>query len=275
MAEHPYLLGHGEREWSRLEEQHRLWRDTLFEPLRRLGIGPGMRVLEVGCGNGVLLADLARLVGRHGRAWGVERDPLAAEAARQRVEKMPQAVVLQGDLFGKLPGPADAVVARWVFSFLGRPAEAVRHLAAALRPDGLLVIQDYDHDGLRLHPRKPAVDRVIEAFRAAYRARGGDLWIGLKLPGHFARAGLELELVEPAVKAGPPGSAPFRWVERFLFEHIDTVVSDGHLAPADRVAFERAWREAAEDPATLLVTPIQLTLAARRRRVGAGPGGAG
>ena len=73
-----YLLGHADREHSRLAEQHTLWRDGLLATLAECGLGPASRVLEVGCGGGHLLADLAT----RAAAEGLERDPSAVVRAR-------------------------------------------------------------------------------------------------------------------------------------------------------------------------------------------------
>jgi SAM-dependent methyltransferase len=255
-----YFLGHHEREWDRLAAQHALWGPTFVAALREAGIGRGASVLEVGCGAGDLLADLAGLVGPDGRVAGLERDEAAAARARTRV---PQAVITVGDLrTHALGGPWDAVVARWVLSFVPDWRAAAERMVAALRPGGLFAVQDYVHDGFLVWPRHPAIDRVIAAYRAAYADRGGDLWLGASLPGLLTARGL-VSSVRPEIRAGRPGEHVWRWVERFLHEHIDTVVASGHLTEGERAAFERAWTLRLGQTDAILFTPTQVTVLAR------------
>jgi protein-L-isoaspartate(D-aspartate) O-methyltransferase len=49
---------------------------------------PGLRVLEVGSGSGYLLALLAELTGADGEVFGVEVDPVLADAARVRLRDL-------------------------------------------------------------------------------------------------------------------------------------------------------------------------------------------
>lgn len=260
MASDAYLLGHQVSEWERLEQQHLLWRDSLLDPIRALGLPKDAALFEVGCGPGALLADLAALTG--GPVAALERDPDAAARARERLGG--RADVRVGDLYdADLGGPWDMLVARWVFSFLPDPARALARLWQAVKPGGYVVLQDYDHDALGVWPKDPAVDRVIEAFRAAYRAHGGDLWVGARLPQWFAELGSPAE-VYPHVRAGHAGDPVWLWVERFLFGHIETVVAAGHLAEDEQAEFVRAWRRLRERPGALLFTPLQVTLVARR-----------
>jgi SAM-dependent methyltransferase len=255
-----YLLGHRAAEWDRLQHQHGVWADSVLDPIAALGLPRDAAIFEVGCGPGALLADLAELT--HGPVAALERDPEAARVARERLGD--RARVEVGDLYqAELGGPWDLIVARWVFSFLPDPARALERLWAVTKPGGFVVLQDYDHDGLGAWPKDPAIDRVIDAFRAAYRASGGDVWIGATLPQHFARLGARADVL-PFVRSGYVDDPIWVWVERFLFEHIDTVVTGGQLAEADRSAFEAAWRKLRETPGALLFSPIQVTLIARR-----------
>jgi hypothetical protein len=56
----------------------------------------------------------------------------------------------------------------------------------------------------------------------------------------------------------------WRWVERFLHEHLGTLEDAGHLAADEAEAFRDAWAGTRAVPGALLVTPAQLTVVARR-----------
>jgi SAM-dependent methyltransferase len=258
-----YLLGHDATEQERLFHQHVLWRGTLLPTLEQVGVRPGASVLEVGCGTGVLLADIAEMVLPTGLAAGLERSHDAAEAARGFLGD--RATVVEGDLMETdLEGPWDVVVARWVLSFVPDTARAIARLAEALRPGGALVIQDYNHDGLGTWPVEPALVRAIDAVRAAYRARGGDLFVANRVPGLMQAAGLRVEGMGPHVMASGPGGGPFQWVERFFLDHLASWVADGHLTQAESDACRAAWDRLRARPDAVLYTPMVVTIVGRR-----------
>ncbi len=265
-----YLLGHGEHEWDRLDEQHLVWRHTLLDALAPLGIGPGSRLLEVGCGNGVLLRDLASIVGPRGRAVGIERDPSAVARARQTLAELPWAEVRQDDLFELHPAdPADAfdlVVARWVLAWLPTPERALAHLVPQLRPGGLLLVQDYDYDSIRLEPPQAALVHLFEAMTQGYALNGGDVWCAVRLPRLYVEAGLELIEVEPHCKAGGPDSGVFRWAERFFRQHVQRLVDDGLLSAAERDASLTGWDTARATPGSVFFSPLVVNVVGRRPR---------
>jgi ubiquinone/menaquinone biosynthesis C-methylase UbiE len=55
--------------------------------LRLLGARPGERVLEIGCGSGATLRDIARSVGPAGTVVGIDPSPAMAARAAQRVAR--------------------------------------------------------------------------------------------------------------------------------------------------------------------------------------------
>lgn len=116
--------------------EHEATFDATFAPITEavLGaaaIGPGQRVLDVGCGTGTLLAAAAAA---GAEPVGVDLSPAMAQAARLRV---PSAVVLLADvqttdLLAAAPGrPFDRVVSRFGVMFFDEPGTAFAGIRAA------------------------------------------------------------------------------------------------------------------------------------------------
>jgi SAM-dependent methyltransferase len=82
-----YILGHDRDELDRLIYQARFFGDLTEEVLRRAGVGPGMTVLDVGCGTGDVSFLAARLVGPTGTVVGVDRSAEAVAVAERRARE--------------------------------------------------------------------------------------------------------------------------------------------------------------------------------------------
>ena len=87
----PYALGYSDDEFKRLERQGGYYRDLTEDVLVRAGIGPGMRVLDIGCGVGDVSLIAGRLVGPTGSVLGVDRSSEAIETAARRTAQAGQA----------------------------------------------------------------------------------------------------------------------------------------------------------------------------------------
>lgn len=67
MADGTYVLGHSDAELRRLETQARVKDPITRRFFVEAGVGPGMRVLDVGSGAGDVALLLAELVGESGQ----------------------------------------------------------------------------------------------------------------------------------------------------------------------------------------------------------------
>jgi ubiquinone/menaquinone biosynthesis C-methylase UbiE len=153
---------------------------------------PGGTVVEVGCGTGITLADLAAAVGPGGRAFGFEPQPVFAELARRRLAErgLGQASVEIGTAEAIPLGDAsvDAAVAQTVLVHVPRAAAAVAEMCRVVRPGGRVASIDQDGDALVIdHPDKELTRRLV-AFSSDHRYADG--WTGRRLPRMFRAAGL-------------------------------------------------------------------------------------
>ena len=80
-----YVLGSSDAEHERLIRQAIRLAPITERFFREAGIGPGLRVLDLGSGVGDVAMLVARLVGVSGDVVGVERDARSINRARRRV----------------------------------------------------------------------------------------------------------------------------------------------------------------------------------------------
>jgi SAM-dependent methyltransferase len=85
-ADPTYIMGHSAEERERLIQQAGFFGPITARFLHTAGIGPSMRVLDVGCGVGDVTLLCADLVGPEGAVVGVDRDPAALGRGRERMQ---------------------------------------------------------------------------------------------------------------------------------------------------------------------------------------------
>jgi SAM-dependent methyltransferase len=164
------------------------------------GIGPGMSVLDVGCGSGDVSLLLVKLVGNEGHVTGIDRDGPSLEIARERVCKLhlPNVTFIRQDICSLSPGsgPFDAAVSRRVIMYLPDPVDAIRRIAGTVRPGGVVALLEHDATMVpgRLKPL-PLQEQVSGWIRKTIECEGADIHIGFNLPFFFEKAGLTVEHV--------------------------------------------------------------------------------
>jgi ubiquinone/menaquinone biosynthesis C-methylase UbiE len=162
--------------------------------LRFTGLRPGHRVLEIGCGTGVVLRDIARLVGPRGTVVGVDPSRTVLAAARQLCGRRPgcAAIALRLGAGEQLPFRArrfDATVAVTVLLHVADPLRVVAEMARVTRPGGVVAVQDQDFGTVALaHPDRDLTDRIMRGVATAIYE---EPYSGRRLPGLLRAAGLE------------------------------------------------------------------------------------
>jgi SAM-dependent methyltransferase len=244
--------------------------ETLFDAASRrylagLGVGPGWRCLEAGCGAGSLAVWLADQVGPTGHVLATDRDTrFLTEHGRANLEVRRHDLVtdpLEADSF-------DLAHARAVIEHVPERGRALANLVAALRPGGWLVIEDVDFAGptiaalMRYVRPRSAVDvseRVFRAVEALFRAVGGDPGYGAELPGALLDLGLEqtgCEIHTPVLNGGTgPG-----WVSLTAEQLGPRMVAAGLAGQDDVDEFRRLCAQ----PSFRYAPPLMVTAWGRR-----------
>ena len=166
-------------------------RDTY---LGLLGISAGERVLDVGCGSGVVTREIARRVGPAGLAVGLDPSPALLAVARELADQTglgDRVEFHEGDAL-RLPFPDrsfDAAVCVTVLSHVPNGEAAIPELVRVLRSGGRLGVFDFDADMTTFtHPDRGLTRRIVAAASDATAVNG---WLVRQLPMLFQRAGLE------------------------------------------------------------------------------------
>ncbi|MFZ5890816.1 MAG: class I SAM-dependent methyltransferase [Myxococcota bacterium] len=107
-----------------------------------LALRPGQSVVDVGCGTGQTLLDLAAQVGRNGRVLGIDVSEVMVERARQRVaqsrRKNIEVALSDAEQHAFAPASWDAVFSRFGIMFFDDTRAACENLVSALREGGRL-----------------------------------------------------------------------------------------------------------------------------------------
>jgi len=140
-----YVLGHTDREQSRLIRQARVLAPATEHFLRDAGIVSGMRVLDIGCGVGDVTMLVARLVGPQGKVVSIDLDQASICTAQRRAAALgiDNATVRQADISAFTDvEPFDAIVGRLVLEFLPDPAATIKRLCGLLQSGGIMAFQE-------------------------------------------------------------------------------------------------------------------------------------
>lgn len=231
-----YAIRGGVEGRERLRILSRVMRPTTLALFDRIGIRRDARCLDVGCGGGDVTLDIARVAAPQGSAVGTDIDE--TKLALARAEASDQGVrnveFRNGDASGSLGSAEfDVVYARFLLTHLSDPAACVARMREAVRPGGLVVVEDVDFTGHFSYPASAALQRYIQLYSGTVLARGGDANIGPRLPSLLLDAGIErigMNVVQPSGLEGET-----KLINPITMQSIaDAVLQEG-LATADEI----------------------------------------
>jgi SAM-dependent methyltransferase len=252
MSNDLYVHGTQPEEQSRLTRLNGLLNEG---SLREIGPRPGERMLDVGSGLGQFARAVAKITGV--TAIGIERSAAQIAECMRQASAAGEAHLVEpreGDALS-LPlrdeewATFDIAHARFLLEHVRDPLEVVRAMVRAVRPGGRIVLEDDDHDILRLWPEPAGVVEIWKGYMRSYDRAGNDPYVGRRLVQLLHQAGAEPRRNTWIFFGSSAGHPDFElYVENLalILEQAEasivaTGTSESDLRAA--VAALRAWKE--------------------------------
>lgn len=202
-------------------------RQSVRAAVPELGLGPGQRLLDVGCGGGLHLGLFARAVAPGGQIVGLDldADSLALAAEHWAGEIAAGTIALREGDHDAIPardGEFDLAWSSAVLHHAERPATLLGEMARVVRPGGLVAVLDSDTGGsFPVLPWPPALEQRLRAASLAGQEANfhGKLghhfagYVGRQLPRLLREAGLRDIQLHALPEVDHPPLSPQREAE--------------------------------------------------------------
>jgi len=226
-----YVIKGGEAGKSRLNILAAVMERYTRALLLALGVNEGKSFIDYGAGGCHVAMLAAGIAGAKGRAVAVDADAailqLAAQEAKERgIENLEFVAAAIEDHHCR--DEFDFAYARFLLSHVHGPAKALQKMKEAVKPGGMVVVEDIQFSGHFCYPASKAFEWYVDRYALVVQRRHGNAQIGPRLPALLNEAGLaavSFDVIQPAFSAGEG-----KWMAWVTLDRIKDALLDEGLA---------------------------------------------
>jgi 2-polyprenyl-3-methyl-5-hydroxy-6-metoxy-1,4-benzoquinol methylase len=265
-AEH-YILATGGKDMERLRLLQQVYGPGSEASLKRAGLRPGLRVLEVGCGSGNMACWVAEQVGSRGSVVGIDNSAgqiaLAQEQAAARGLKNIE--FQTADAYSpRLPeGSFDLAFCRLVLMHLMHPVDALAAMRSLVKPGGTVLCEEMDLGVWVCDPPTEVMNQFYELNVALGELRGEHFRLGSALHALFREAGFGRPEVSSNFVLALRGEEK-QMLGMTFDEFAPEAVRENLVSQRDADSVSAELRKLAADEVTLFGFPLLVQVWARR-----------
>lgn len=183
-----YILQTGAKGKERLEILNEMTNADFLAFLESSGLKPGMIVLDIGCGTGILTCEIGKKVGPSGRVLGIDISQAQIDQARQHPNV--EFRQMSAHDIEKLDKQFDLIVTRYVLMHVKEPKLIIQNAVKLLKKGGIMVCDESaDAETFFCDPPNVGYELYTKGVKAQMQMQGSDGSIGMKLKQIFTDEG--------------------------------------------------------------------------------------
>ena len=198
---------------NRLINQSKSWQPETQILFDQIGIKPGWKCADIGCGPMGVLPSLGERVGHTGMVLGIDENPDYLAAAKQLMlfENSTNPLLVMGNIYHPFfkENVFDLCHSRFILNEKGCGQELLDIMITLTKPGGLVVSQESDWTTWKCYPQQPAWNKIRDAMIRLFEINGGNINAGMRIYHVFRESGLVDINIRSAIMAMPVGH-PYR-----------------------------------------------------------------
>jgi 2-polyprenyl-3-methyl-5-hydroxy-6-metoxy-1,4-benzoquinol methylase len=187
MTKDSYFIATGETDKLRLSILNKIYNPVALQFLKKVGLNTGMKVLEFGCGTGVMACELAKAVGPTGRVIAIDNSEAQLDIAKFHAKALGlsnvEFVCCDVENIDTINEEFDFCYGRWILEFTKNTSEILKKIYASLKAKGIFTCEicDVSEAGHFSSPHSPVVDQWHALMVRNFQSLGLDVNLGNKL----------------------------------------------------------------------------------------------